>query len=110
MLLMCLNLGADSEVRNFKCETPQQMAYLVGDLNENNKMVELCQKFGAGSYQLEYAETEQVSDWSEDDIDRNCVYQLQCAETVPECAEESMEVGNYNDNVIWQEFGDLSLT
>ena len=53
MLLMCLNLGADSEVRNFKCETPQQMAYLVGDLNENNKMVKLCQKFGAGSYQLE---------------------------------------------------------
>ncbi|KAF6023026.1 cact [Bugula neritina] len=55
-LKTCLELGSDSEVRNYKSETPQQLAYLC----KSQEMVLLCQKYGAGKYQLEYAETEPV--------------------------------------------------
>jgi len=62
-LQVCLEAKADSEVRNYKGETPQQLAYLCG----SHRMVELCQKFGAGEYQLEHADTEPVvHDYEED--------------------------------------------
>ena len=56
---------ADSEVRNFKGETPQQLAHLC----QNRYLVRLCQNYGAGSYQLEFAETEAVINESSDDDD-----------------------------------------
>ena len=64
-LQVCLEAKADSEVRNYKGETPQQLAYLCG----SHRMVELCQKFGAGEYQLEYAETEPVLADEEEDME-----------------------------------------
>ena len=38
-LKLCLRLGADSEVRNFKSETPQQLAYLVHGCDKDCRMV-----------------------------------------------------------------------
>ena len=38
-LLTCLKLGADSEVKNFKSETPQQLAYLHSNNNCEDEMV-----------------------------------------------------------------------
>ena len=38
-LKVCLRLGADSEVRNFKSETPQQLVYLVYNCDKDCKMV-----------------------------------------------------------------------
>ena len=64
-LQVCLEAKADSEVRNYKGETPQQLAYLCG----SHRMVELCQKFGAGEYQLEHAETEPVLPDEEEDME-----------------------------------------
>ena len=38
-LKVCLRLGADSEVRNFKSETPQQLAYLACGCDKECEMV-----------------------------------------------------------------------
>lgn len=38
-LKICLRWGADSEVRNFKSETPQQLAYLFNNKDPNCEMV-----------------------------------------------------------------------
>lgn len=70
-LKVCLQCGADSEVRNYKSETPQQLAYLCN----SDAMVKLCQDFGSGSYQLEYAETESVNINSDSD-DSDCEFNL----------------------------------
>jgi ankyrin repeat protein len=38
-LRMCLNLGADSETRNYKSETPMQMAYVKYGCDKHHPMV-----------------------------------------------------------------------
>ncbi|XP_067943515.1 NF-kappa-B inhibitor alpha-like isoform X2 [Watersipora subatra] len=68
-LEMCLRIGADSEVRNFRSETPQQMAYLCYNNDKDHRTVILCQKHGAGAYQLDYAEAEPFTDDEEMDVE-----------------------------------------
>ena len=51
-----LKLGADSEVRNFCCQTAQQMAFLGG----RKDLEELCRKQGASRDQLAYLSDEDV--------------------------------------------------
>ena len=69
-LHVCLEAKADSEVRNFKGETPQQLAFLC----HRSDMVRMCQAFGAGPYQLKYAHTEPViADDSDDEANRNSI-------------------------------------
>ena len=47
-LKVCLECGADSEVRNFKSETHQQLAYSLG----RQDMVDLCRAKGSSKFQL----------------------------------------------------------
>ena len=51
-----LELGADPEVRNYCCQTSQQMSFLLG----RRDLEELCRKHGASRDQLAYLSDEDV--------------------------------------------------
>ena len=51
-LRLYVMLGADPEARNYNSTTSQQLAFLLG----RRDMVELCQRGGASSRQLDYLE------------------------------------------------------